>query len=53
MAVPGRLVGDRRVVRGGSWSYVSGNLRSAFRSGYSTGYRNDNYGFRVARTLDS
>ena len=44
---------DRRVLRGGSWSYEPRNLRSANR------YRNDSrdrfngLGFRVARTLTS
>ena len=41
---------ERRVLRGGSWSYDPGYLRSAYRYGYPTGGR-DYDGFRVARTL--
>lgn len=41
---------SRRVLRGGSWNSLPRYLRSAFRSGYSTAFRNVNYGFRVART---
>jgi formylglycine-generating enzyme required for sulfatase activity len=41
-----------RVVRGGSWGSVPGYLRSAIRSGYVPGIRNDVLGFRVSRTLD-
>ena len=46
-------VGDcsRRVFRGGSWSFSLTFLRSAFRYGYGTGFRGDDLGFRVARTL--
>ena len=40
-----------RVLRGGSWDYIPGNLRSAHRSRYPAGNRNSNVGFRVARTL--
>ena len=42
---------NRRVVRGGSWYNKPWGLRSAVRGWYSTEYRNDNAGFRVARTL--
>jgi formylglycine-generating enzyme required for sulfatase activity len=42
---------SRRVVRGGSWVYVPDYLRSSNRSGAGTDSRNDNLGFRVARTL--
>ena len=47
------LRGDcaKRVLRGGSWLDEPGNLRAAYRDGYSTGNRDFNYGFRVARTL--
>ena len=47
------LAGDRsqRVLRGGSWYDGPSDLRSAVRYGDSTGYRNVNYGFRLARTL--
>ena len=41
----------RRVLRGGSWSSLSRNLRSANRYWFQTGYSNLNLGFRVARTL--
>lgn len=43
---------DVRVVRGGSWSVKPRILRSAFRYRFISGYRNSNFGFRVARTLD-
>ena len=42
----------RRVLRGGSWISDPVNLRSADRSYITTGIRNNNYGFRLARTLD-
>ena len=42
---------ERRVLRGGSWSDEPRLLRSADRSGYSTGNRVSDLGFRVARTL--
>ena len=42
----------RRVLRGGSWLYAPRYLRSAARSGGSTGLRRSLAGFRVARTLD-
>ncbi|MBM3508091.1 MAG: hypothetical protein FJX64_10415 [Alphaproteobacteria bacterium] len=40
-----------RVLRGGSWISLPGNLRSAFRSRFTTVIRNNVDGFRVARTL--
>ena len=40
-----------RVVRGGSWSNLPGNLRSAHREWIATVYRNSHLVFRVARTL--
>ena len=40
-----------RVLRGGSWGNRPGNLRSADRYRYFTGYRGNGVGFRVARTL--
>ncbi len=45
------LTGDcsRRILRGGSWSNRSSNLRSAYRIGTSTSVFVDRYGFRVAR----
>ena len=42
---------ERRVLRGGSWNFIPGDLRSANRNGDPTGYRDLNAGFRVARTL--
>jgi len=42
---------SRRVLRGGSWSNDPWILRSALRLRYTVGYRNIDYGFRVARTL--
>ena len=48
------LAGDCsvRVLRGGSWYYNQGVLRSANRNYDTTGYRNYRIGFRAARTLD-
>ena len=40
-----------RVLRGGSWDYEPRFLRSAYRLRFTAGSRNDNSGFRVARTL--
>ncbi len=42
---------NTRLLRGGSWSLDPGALRSALRDGYSTGGRDSNVGFRVARRL--
>ena len=41
----------QRVLRGGSWNSIPRYLRSASRYRYSTGYRFNSSGFRVARTL--
>jgi len=48
-----RLSGDcrQRVLRGGSWGNVPGGLRSAARYGYTSVFRYDYNGFRVARTF--
>ena len=42
----------RRVLRGGSWYYDPNFLRSAFRFSGTVGGRINDYGFRLARTLD-
>lgn len=42
----------RRVMRGGAWSSHPRNLRSANRTRFVLEYRNFNFGFRVARSLD-
>jgi formylglycine-generating enzyme required for sulfatase activity len=40
-----------RVDRGGAWNFAPDSLRSADRDTSATGYRIDNLGFRVGRTL--
>ena len=40
-----------RVLRGGGWHFVASRCRSAFRCGLDPGFRNDNLGFRLARTV--
>ena len=40
-----------RVYRGGSWDDIPQDLRSAIRNRYAPSIREDNLGFRVARTL--
>ena len=42
----------RRVLRGGSWDGVPQSPRSAYRCRSTVGLRNDDAGFRVARTFD-
>ena len=42
---------DQRVARGGSWYYAPDVLRSASRERYTTAFRNDKGGFRVARPM--
>ena len=42
----------RRVIRSGSWHGKPGDLRSANRFWYGAGFRNNNLGFRIARTLE-
>src|SRR5580658_7088788 len=48
-----RTTGDckSRVVRGGSWGDNPRDLRSAVRGGVDTGFRVNEAGFRLARTL--
>lgn len=41
----------RRVLRGGSWDFNPGNLRSAIRSRLAPEFRDFDAGFRVARTF--
>ena len=43
---------SRRILRGGAWGYTPDGLRSAFRNAFSTGYRGNEAGLRVARQLD-
>ena len=52
----GRLgmgIGDcsQRVLRGGSWVSLPGDLSSASRDWFATGNRDYSFGFRVARTV--
>lgn len=42
-----------RVLRGGSWSFIPKDLRSAVRNGLARGDRGNDVGFRVARTPGS
>ena len=42
---------NKGVLRGGSWNYGPWGIRSAIRSGSRIGRRDDDVGFRVARTL--
>ena len=42
---------DRRVMRGGSWLTLPSFLRAAYRFWFTSGFRLDSLGFRVARTL--
>ena len=42
---------SRRVVRGGSWDGKPNDVRAANRDWYTTGFRNNNLGFRIARNL--
>ncbi len=44
----GALTGSNRVIRGGGWYFNPRNVRSAFRSGYTPGYRSNGLGFRLA-----
>ncbi len=42
--------GLNRVLRGGSWGWISAHLRSSYRTSDTPGNSNDNLGFRVARS---
>ncbi len=46
----GPTTGSFRVFRGGSWGYSPQNCRVAYRDSYTPGNRNDDFGFRLART---
>ncbi len=46
----GRLTGSRRVFRGGSWYPYSNVVLSTYRSGNKPDYRDNDLGFRLART---
>ena len=48
----GAWLSRERVLRGGSWNNKPRNLRAANRNRNTTGNRNNNVGFRVARTLE-
>ena len=41
-----------RAIRGGSWSGKPGDVRSANRFWYPPDFRNNNLGFRIARTIE-
>ncbi len=43
----GPTSGANRVLRGGSWDFVAGYCRSAYRAGLNPGYRLRFYGFRL------
>jgi formylglycine-generating enzyme required for sulfatase activity len=42
----------RRVIRGGSWTNDPQDLRAASRGSFPTDFRDFNFGFRLARTLN-
>ena len=42
----------RRVIRGGSWYGKPSDVRSANRFWYTTSFRNNNLGFRIARAVE-
>jgi len=46
----GPATGENRVVRGGSWDYSSGSVRSAYRNMSPPSYRGGFIGFRLVRT---
>jgi formylglycine-generating enzyme required for sulfatase activity len=46
----GPVSGTYRVLRGGSWYYLTGDVRSSYRNGFTPGNSSYAVGFRVART---
>ena len=46
----GPASGTNRLVRGGTWDYISSNTRCAFRNSYLPTSRHNSRGFRCART---
>ena len=48
----GPETGERRVLRGGSWSDSAGNCRSAFRGGLGPDVRGEFSGFRLALSVE-
>ncbi|MDF1660667.1 MAG: bifunctional serine/threonine-protein kinase/formylglycine-generating enzyme family protein [Planctomycetota bacterium] len=44
--------GSDHVLRGGSWYYIASGSRSAYRGNNDAAFRDDDLGFRAARTLD-
>jgi len=49
----GPSAGSRRVLRGGSWAYVAGISRLAFRRHDTPGYRYDGLGLRLLREVET
>ena len=47
----GPSAGSTRVIRGGDWSYLASNCRSAYRSSGNPSYRLYSHGFRIVRVL--
>jgi formylglycine-generating enzyme required for sulfatase activity len=46
----GTIIGAYRITRGGSWYYGAVHLRSSYRDGYTSSYRNYYVGFRIVRS---
>ena len=44
----GPVSGTYKLIRGGSWNYLGGKLRTAGRDAYLPDFLNDNFGFRCA-----
>lgn len=47
-----KCANDRRVIRGGSWSYKPSVLRSALRNWDTPDFRSSNLGFRLAQDIE-